>query len=253
MSYNLVMLRVAFLIVAATVVALPAQDAKTPVKQAKPAKKKLPPFPKDKAKWVIRGKARVDALPARVGRTVWRADTTLWVHRMTLGLGNVCVRVRSADQRWRLRPPRRLVWFTADRRGIWPQIIPIMAGQRLAVSKPQNAPGMAFQIQPSRGRRGRSDFMVIGSQAQGPLFLTPGKRKLTGPFGTASIMVFRHPFFAVTEEHGRFTLPKLPDGDYELVAIHELLGEVTKKITIAGKNPKPVTFVFKVPEKLRAK
>ena len=58
--------------------------------------------------------------------------------------------------------------------------------------------------------------------------------------------------FAVTDNIGGFELPKLPDGDYELVAVHELLGKVTKKVTISGKNPKPVTFVFKVTEKLRA-
>jgi hypothetical protein len=56
------------------------------------------------------------------------------------------------------------------------------------------------------------------------------------------VHVLPHPIFAVADKNGYFALPKLPDGDYELVAIHELLGKVTKKVMINGRSPKPVTI-----------
>ena len=57
-------------------------------------------------------------------------------------------------------------------------------------------------------------------------------------------MWFATPIFTVTDEDGRFTLPKLPDGDYEIVAIHERHGAVKQRIRIAGKPRKQVTFTF---------
>ena len=57
------------LIVAILVGALPAQDAKPPVKQAKPAKPKLPPFAKAEAKWVIKGQGAGGSVAAG-GRAV---------------------------------------------------------------------------------------------------------------------------------------------------------------------------------------
>jgi len=68
-----------------------------------------------------------------------------------------------------------------------------------------------------------------------------------------SIHIMRHPVFTVTDDKGRFSLPKLPDGKYDLVAIHALLGRVTQRIEIAGKPRKPVTFAFEVPPGLRKK
>jgi hypothetical protein len=37
----------------------------------------------------------------------------------------------------------------------------------------------------------------------------------------AEMMVARHPYYAVTDQNGRFELTDVPPGDYEIVAWHE--------------------------------
>jgi plastocyanin len=58
--------------------------------------------------------------------------------------------------------------------------------------------------------------------------------------------VLEHPFFAVTDASGRFSLPPLPPGTYTLEAWHEKLGTETQQITVAAKDAKSVDFTFKV-------
>ncbi|HZS41056.1 MAG TPA: carboxypeptidase regulatory-like domain-containing protein [Polyangia bacterium] len=51
---------------------------------------------------------------------------------------------------------------------------------------------------------------------------------------SAYIHVFDHPYFAVTDEKGRFKIDGLPPGTYTLKIEHELLGSSTKSITITA-------------------
>jgi hypothetical protein len=51
----------------------------------------------------------------------------------------------------------------------------------------------------------------------------------------ASAGVLDHPFFAVTNDKGEFEIPgTLPDGEYEIEAIHGKLGTKTVKVKVAG-------------------
>jgi hypothetical protein len=40
----------------------------------------------------------------------------------------------------------------------------------------------------------------------------------------ARVAIFDHPYFAVTDEHGRFHIPKAPAGDYRLKIYHDAVG-----------------------------
>ena len=42
---------------------------------------------------------------------------------------------------------------------------------------------------------------------------------------TAHFWVMDHPFFAVTDNEGRFSIPNLPPGKYTLAAWHEVFGK----------------------------
>jgi len=49
----------------------------------------------------------------------------------------------------------------------------------------------------------------------------------------AWIVVMEHPFYAVTGAEGEFTLPNVPPGKYTLNVWHEMLGVVTKDVSVA--------------------
>jgi plastocyanin len=60
------------------------------------------------------------------------------------------------------------------------------------------------------------------------------------------IGVVEHPFFAVTDGQGRFSIPQLPPGTYTIEAWHERLGTQTQQVTVAAKDAKTLDFTFKV-------
>ena len=58
------------------------------------------------------------------------------------------------------------------------------------------------------------------------------------------IYVVKHPFFAVTDDKGSFTIKGLPAGTYTVEAIHEKLGSKTGTATVAENGKATVTFNF---------
>jgi len=60
----------------------------------------------------------------------------------------------------------------------------------------------------------------------------------------AWIIELDHPYFATTDTTGKFVLPDVPPGKYELVAWHEALGEKTASVTVEGGKPASANFQF---------
>ena len=57
------------------------------------------------------------------------------------------------------------------------------------------------------------------------------------PWMRAYISVVTHPFFAVTSKDGSYEIKALPEGEYEIEAIHGQLKAVTAKVSVkAGKS-----------------
>ncbi len=54
------------------------------------------------------------------------------------------------------------------------------------------------------------------------------------PWMTAYVFAMEHPFFGVTDENGHFSIDGLPDGEYTLVAWHEVWGEQEATLTVAN-------------------
>jgi plastocyanin len=69
------------------------------------------------------------------------------------------------------------------------------------------------------------------------------------PWMSAYIGVFTHPFFATTSTDGKFTIPGLDAGTYEITAWHERLGTQTGTVTVSGSDSKTQDFKFAVPAK----
>ena len=49
---------------------------------------------------------------------------------------------------------------------------------------------------------------------------------------SAYILVFSHRYFAVTDEDGRYRIPSVPPGTYSIVAWHEAMTPVTRRVTV---------------------
>lgn len=64
------------------------------------------------------------------------------------------------------------------------------------------------------------------------------------PWMNAFINVSATPFFAVSDEAGKFTITGLPPGDYVLGAVQEKLGEKTLQVTVPAKGAAKADFSF---------
>jgi len=61
---------------------------------------------------------------------------------------------------------------------------------------------------------------------------------------TAFVFSVEHPFFAVSDESGAFTIAGLPAGDYTIKAWHESLGEQTGTLTVGDDGTGEINFSF---------
>lgn len=67
------------------------------------------------------------------------------------------------------------------------------------------------------------------------------------PWMKSYMAVMTHPFFAVTGADGKFSIPNLPAGTYEVEAWHERLGTQKSSVTVGASDSKAVAFKFNAP------
>lgn len=60
----------------------------------------------------------------------------------------------------------------------------------------------------------------------------------------AYIAVLPHPWAALTDENGRFTLRNVPAGTQKIYAWHEVLGTLTREVRLSGSRAATVDFEF---------
>lgn len=68
------------------------------------------------------------------------------------------------------------------------------------------------------------------------------------PWEKAYVGVFNHPFFAVSDQRGRFKIEGLPPGQYKVIAWHERFGEKIVDITFLPGEARDLTFSFNAME-----
>jgi plastocyanin len=66
---------------------------------------------------------------------------------------------------------------------------------------------------------------------------------------SAFVGVMAHPYFAVTQPSGEFTIPNLPPGTYTLETWHEKLGTKTMQVTVAPGQSQTAAFTMSVAAK----
>jgi plastocyanin len=67
------------------------------------------------------------------------------------------------------------------------------------------------------------------------------------PYMVAYISVFDHPYFAVTDKDGNFTIKNVPKGNYTVVAAHRRAGSKEEKVAVADGNA-TANFSLDVPK-----
>jgi len=127
-----------------------------------------------------------------------------------------------------------------------PHVVGAMAGQKLQIknSDPTNHNVHPMPAQNREWNRsqppGAPDMMEDFPR---PEVMVPVKCNVH-PWMKAYVGVLRHPFFAVTDATGSFSLKGLPPGEYTIEVWHEKYGTMEQKVTLGATEAKAIEFSF---------
>jgi plastocyanin len=173
--------------------------------------------------------------------------TDVFVSNDGKSLGNVFIYVKEGLAQRMYPVPSSPVVFDQQKCRYVPRVVGIQVGQALEI---RNSDPLLHNV---HGEGSVNQPFDYGQPLQGI--------KTTHTFTTREVMVpvkcqvhswmrgyvgvLEHPFFAVTDGSGHFTIPQLPPGTYTIEAWHERLGTQTQQITVAAKDAKTLDFTFK--------
>jgi plastocyanin len=174
--------------------------------------------------------------------------TELFVSDDGKSLGNVFIYVKDGLPQRMYAVPSAPVVFDQQKCRYVPRVLGVQVGQAVEI---RNSDPLLHNV---HGEGAVNQPFDYGQPLQGI--------KTTHTFTTREVMipvkcqvhnwmrgyigVVEHPFFAVTDGSGRFSIPQLPPGTYTVEAWHERLGTQTQQITVAAKDAKTLDFTFKV-------
>ena len=163
------------------------------------------------------------------------------------GLENVFVYVKDGVGGYYFDAPSQPVKLDQKGCRYIPHVLGVQVGQPLEISNSDatvhNVHGMAkanreFNYsQPLQNLKNTTTFTA-------PEVMVHFKCNVHG-WMEAYVGVLPHPYFAVTAAGGAFELKQLPPGTYTIEAWHEKLGTQTQSVTVAPKESKTITFIFK--------
>jgi hypothetical protein len=164
-------------------------------------------------------------------------------------LANVFVYVKDGLGNYVFDPPKEPATIDQKDCRYHPHVFGMMVGQPLEIinSDPtlHNIHAVAQNNrefnngQPLKGMKTTHTFTA-------PEVMVPFKCDVHG-WMNAYVGVLTHPYFAVTDTSGSFTLKSLPPGTYTIEAWHEKLGTMTQTVTVGEKETKEISFTFKAP------
>jgi plastocyanin len=152
-------------------------------------------------------------------------------------LANVYVYIKSGHDPARI-PPAPSTAVTLDQRGCMyvPRVVALQLGQMLRVS---NGDPTTHNVHLEARRNARANSSMGKDQTPLEFRFDRAERPIhvkcdIHPWMGAAVFVEEHPWFAVTDEHGAFRIRDLAPGEYVVEAVHETLGEVAGKVTVAA-------------------
>lgn len=161
-------------------------------------------------------------------------------------LQNVLVYVKSGLPEATFETPTTEV--TLDQKGCKyvPRVLGVQTGQPLKIT---NSDSTNHNIHPiPKVNREWNESQLAG---QGPIIRKFSKPEVMIPvkcnqhsWMLAHIAVLSHPFYAISDANGAFTIKGLPPGEYEVEAWHERYGAKTAKIKVTERADTKADFTF---------
>lgn len=161
-------------------------------------------------------------------------------------LANVFVYVKSGLAKKKYPTPKEKAKFDQSGCQYTPHVFGVMVDQKIEITNsdetlhnvhalPKNS--KQFNIaQPKKG-------MKMAQSFSSPEVMVKIKCEVHN-WMAAYVGVVDHPFYAVSNETGTFTIPDLPAGDYEIEAWHEKYGTSTMKVSVPATGAKSADFSF---------
>ena len=166
-------------------------------------------------------------------------------------MANVFVRVKSGLAKKDYPAPTQPA--VIDQRGCRyaPHILGVLKGQKVKIL---NSDGLLHNVHALPKVNKEFNKAMPASVTETEVTFTEEEGMFTikcdvHPWMGAHVQVMSHPFFAVTGKDGKFTIPNLPPGTYEIEAWHEKLQTKTTSVTIAGDETKTADFSFSPPQR----
>jgi plastocyanin len=128
-----------------------------------------------------------------------------------------------------------------------PRVVGVQVGQQVII---KNSDPLLHNV---RAEGAINEPFDVGTPVQGvEIARTFVTREVMVPFKcnvhawmNAYVGVLEHPYFSVTDQSGRFSLPPLPAGTYTIEIWHEKFGTQTQQVTVSGNDTKDLTFTYK--------
>ena len=166
------------------------------------------------------------------------------------GLAHAFLSIDSDFEGLRFTVPTAPV--TIDQAGCMykPRVVGVRTGQKLLV---ENSDPVTHNVHPMpRFNRESNRTQSAGAEPlqlpfPRPEMMIPVRCNLH-PWMVSFVSVLSHPFFAVSAPDGSFQIEGLPPGEYNLVAMHERLGQQKVTVTVAAGGSTSVEIVYPQPE-----
>ena len=147
-------------------------------------------------------------------------------------------------------PPEQAVVLDQQKCRYVPRVLGLQVGQTLTI---RNSDPLLHTVRADASANARFNVatplqgMEVSRTFLAAEVMVPVKCDMH-PWMHAYVGVLDHPFFAVTDGNGAFTIANLPPGTFTIGVWHERLGVQSQEITLGADQPAPLSFVYQAPE-----
>lgn len=164
-------------------------------------------------------------------------------------MGNIFVWVKSGLPKKEYPPVKETFVVTQEGCIYSPHVFAVRVSQPIKVLNPDGTPHnvhVVAKINKELNLMMASDTLEIPIQFDLPEQMVKFECNIH-PWMKAHCAVMDHPYYAVTDKDGKFSIPDLPAGTYEIAVWHEVLKEMTATIEVSASGEVSQDFTFQHP------